>query len=35
MSYTEKLTDAPVEIRDERDWEQFHNPYDLAFALNI
>ncbi|MCT4664931.1 MAG: nucleotide pyrophosphohydrolase [Flavobacteriales bacterium] len=23
------------EFRDERDWEQFHNPKDLAIALNI
>lgn len=35
MSNTEKLTDALVQFRDERDWEQFHNPKDLAIALNI
>ena len=35
MSNTEKLTDALVQFRDERDWEQFHNPKDLALALNI
>jgi NTP pyrophosphatase (non-canonical NTP hydrolase) len=35
MSNTEKLTDALVKFRDERDWEQFHNPKDLAIALNI
>jgi len=23
------------EFRDERDWSQFHNPKDLAIALNI
>jgi len=23
------------EFRDERDWEQFHNPKDLALALSI
>ena len=22
-------------FRDDRDWEQFHNPKDLALALNI
>lgn len=35
MPNTEKLTDALVKFRDERDWEQFHNPKDLAIALNI
>ena len=24
-----------LEFRDERDWEQFHNPKDLTIALNI
>jgi NTP pyrophosphatase (non-canonical NTP hydrolase) len=24
-----------VVFRDERDWEQFHNPKDLSIALNI
>lgn len=24
-----------IEFRNERDWEQFHNPKDLAIALNI
>ena len=22
-------------FRDERDWEQFHNPKDLALAINV
>ncbi|MFN5891001.1 MAG: nucleotide pyrophosphohydrolase [Bacteroidota bacterium] len=35
MPNTEKLTDALVKFRNERDWEQFHNPKDLAIALNI
>ncbi len=26
---------ALLEFRDERDWEQFHNPKDLAVALSI
>jgi NTP pyrophosphatase (non-canonical NTP hydrolase) len=30
-----KLTDALLNFRDERDWAQFHNPKDLALALNI
>jgi NTP pyrophosphatase (non-canonical NTP hydrolase) len=29
------ITDALVEFRNDRDWEQFHNPKDLAIALNI
>ena len=24
-----------LKFRDDRDWEQFHNPKDLAIALNI
>jgi NTP pyrophosphatase (non-canonical NTP hydrolase) len=24
-----------IKFRDERDWKQFHNPKDLALALNI
>lgn len=24
-----------IKFRDERDWSQFHNPKDLAIALNI
>ncbi len=24
-----------IKFRDERDWKQFHNPKDLAIALNI
>lgn len=30
-----KVIDALKEFRDERDWEQFHNPKDLAIALSI
>lgn len=29
------LLDALLRFRDERDWEQFHNPKDLALALNV
>ncbi|QPH40383.1 nucleotide pyrophosphohydrolase [Pedobacter endophyticus] len=32
---TEEITAALLKFRDERDWEQFHNPKDLAIALNI
>ena len=31
----EQITGALVEFRDERNWEQFHNPKDLALALSI
>ena len=30
--YLQKLL---IEFRNERDWEQFHNPKDLALALSI
>ncbi len=35
MTDLEKLTKALVDFRDERDWEQFHNPKDLSIALSI
>lgn len=35
MSNTDKLTEALIKFRDERDWEQFHNPKDLAIALSL
>jgi len=35
MSEFEEITTALVEFRNDRDWEQFHNPKDLAIALNI
>jgi len=35
MSDIDKITKALIEFRDERDWEQFHNPKDLALALSI
>lgn len=27
--------EALIKFRDERNWDQFHNPKDLAIALNI
>lgn len=30
-----EITSALVRFRDERDWEQFHNPKDLAIGLNV
>lgn len=35
MSDINELTKALIKFRDERDWEQFHNPKDLAIAINI
>lgn len=35
MSDIQEITQALLEFRDERDWAQFHNPKDLALALNI
>ena len=35
MKESEEITQALLKFRNERDWEQFHNPKDLALALNI
>ena len=35
MSDFPKLLKLLIQFRDERDWEQFHNPKDLALALSI
>ena len=35
MKETEEITQALLKFRNERDWEQFHNPKDLALAINI
>ena len=35
MSDIREVTEALLKFRDERDWAQFHNPKDLALALNI
>lgn len=35
MSDIEEIIQALIKFRNERDWEQFHNPKDLALALNI
>ena len=31
----EEIIDELIEFRNERDWEQFHNPKDLALAINV
>lgn len=35
MNDNEEIIKALLKFRDERDWEQFHNPKDLALAINI
>ena len=35
MSDIDKIIEQLIKFRDERDWKQFHNPKDLAIALNI
>ncbi len=35
QSDIKKLVDQLIKFRNDRDWEQFHNPKDLAVALNI
>lgn len=35
MSDIDEIVKALVVFRDARDWQQFHNPKDLALAINI
>ncbi|MEZ5044062.1 MAG: nucleotide pyrophosphohydrolase [Saprospiraceae bacterium] len=35
MGEIQELINKLIQFRDERDWEQFHNPKDLAIALNV
>lgn len=35
MSDITEIIEALKEFRDKRDWKQFHNPKDLALALNV
>ena len=35
MSDNAKILSALLEFRNDRDWEQFHNPKDLALAINV
>ena len=35
MDSIQEIIEALVEFRNERDWEQFHNPKDLALALSV
>ena len=35
MGDIKQITKELIKFRNERDWEQFHNPKDLALAINI
>ncbi|MGE0021414.1 MAG: nucleotide pyrophosphohydrolase [Draconibacterium sp.] len=35
MTDTQKIINALIQFRNERDWEQFHNSKDLALAINV
>jgi len=35
MRDIQEITEALLKFRNERDWEQFHNPKDLALAINV
>lgn len=35
MNDIHEITDALIRFRNERDWEQFHNPKDLALAISV
>lgn len=35
MSDIEEITSKLIAFRNDRDWEQFHNPKDLSIAISI
>lgn len=35
MTDLELITTELLKFRNDRDWEQFHNPKDLALAINV
>jgi len=35
MGEIKRLTDMVLEFREERNWQQFHNPKDLALSLSL
>jgi len=35
MAEIQEIIDELIKFRNERDWEQFHNPKDLALAINV
>ena len=34
MDSIQEITEALIKFRNDRDWEQFHNPKDLAIAIS-
>ena len=35
MTEIQEILEVLLKFRNERDWEQFHNPKDLALAINV
>lgn len=35
MTEIKEIIEALIKFRNDRDWEQFHNPKDLALAINV
>ena len=35
MNDIEEIIKVLIKFRNDRDWEQFHNPKDLALAINV
>jgi len=35
MTEIDEIINELIKFRNERDWEQFHNPKDLALAINV
>ena len=35
MTDIQEIIQTLIQFRNERDWEQFHNPKDLALAINV
>ncbi len=35
MNDIDEIIQTLLQFRNERDWEQFHNPKDLALAINV
>jgi len=35
MAEIQEIIDELIKFRNERDWEQFHNPKDLAVAISV
>lgn len=35
MNDSQEIIQALLNFRNDRDWEQFHNPKDLALAINV